>query len=303
MPSHHPVRHRTWAALLAAASLALTACSADDGGSARSAADGKAAAPTAGTDRQGAAADSAASGTSGASDAKSTTPQLPANIIRTASLSVRVPDVDKALASARTTTTDAGGYVGEETTTRDADDIPHTEVVLRVPVERYDAVLDALQGTGTLLERTAKAEDVTDQVVDVDSRVRSQRASVARVRALMDRAGDLSDIVSLESELSRREADLEALLSRQASLKDRTSLATITLALTGEPAHREKPKRDDAPGFLDALSGGWGVFVSILRWFVIALAAAAPFLLTAALAAFVWLRLVRTRARKREEQP
>ena len=62
----------------------------------------------------------------------------------------------------------------------------------------------------TRLDRTAKAEDVTDQVVDVDSRIKSQRASVARVRELMDRATKLSDVVELEGELSNREADLEA---------------------------------------------------------------------------------------------
>ena len=73
-----------------------------------------------------------------------------------------------------------------------------SRVVLRVPQEKYDAVLAELAGAGKLLSRKADAEDVTDQVVDVESRIATQRASVNRVRALMDRAVKLSDVVTLE---------------------------------------------------------------------------------------------------------
>ncbi|GHE01487.1 DUF4349 domain-containing protein [Streptomyces alanosinicus] len=88
----------------------------------------------------------------------------------------------------RATAESAGGYVGQEDTSRDADGHEHTRVVLRVPGAWYDEVLTGLQGTGRVMDRTARAEDVTDQVVDVDSRVRSQRAGVDRIRALMNRA-------------------------------------------------------------------------------------------------------------------
>jgi hypothetical protein len=218
-------------------------------------------------------------------------------IIRTASLTVEVKDVPEALASARTTAEDAGGYVGEETTGRDADGHEHTRVVLRVPVERYDEVLTGLQGTGRLVDRTAKAVDVTDQVVDVDSRITSQRASVGRIRALMDKATKLSDVVALEGELSSRQADLEALLARQASLKDRTSLATVTLSLSRTPV--KHAAGDDTPGLTDALAGGWHVFAAVLRWIALALAAALPFAALGALLVPLWLRVVRPRLPRR----
>jgi hypothetical protein len=213
---------------------------------------------------------------------------------------VQVSDVPKALDEARATAEDAGGYVGDETTTRDGRGHERTRVVLRVPVGRYDEVLSLLQGAGKLLERNAKAEDVTDQVVDVDSRVKSQRASVARVRALMDRAGKLSDVVALEGELSSREADLESLLAQQASLKDRTSLATITLSLSETPVKAaKKPAKDDSTSFTDALAGGWHAFVTMLRWLAVVIGAVLPFAAVAALLGFAWLRLVRPRLPRR----
>lgn len=283
------------AGLLLAAALALTGCSAGGGDSSSD----KAAAGSAAGGAYRGDAKSGTGGTGGGSAAEgakaTAAPKLTtAHIVRTASLSVEVKDVAKALDAARTAVENAGGYVGDENTTRDEDGQEQTRVVLRVPADRYDDVLTGLQGAGRLLERTAKAEDVTDQVVDVDSRIKSQRASVARVRALMERAERIDDVVALESELSRREADLESLLAQQASLKDRTSLATITLSLSGTAVHRDDAAPDDEPGFGDAVSGGWHVFVAGVRWIALVLGAVLPFAVAAAVIVVAW-RLVRRR--------
>ncbi|MFE5599658.1 DUF4349 domain-containing protein [Streptomyces coelicoflavus] len=296
---------RALAGLLLVTALALTGCSASDAGS--DAGGGKAAAPQQGSQAEGSQADgrAGAAGEAGSDRAGEKAPPrlAPAHLIRTVSLSVQVKDTSKALDAARTATENAGGYVGDENTSRDAEGHERTEVTLRVPVERYEDVLDELEGAGKLLRREAKAEDVTDQVVDVDSRVKSQRASVARVRELMDRATRLSDVVSLEGELSTRQAELEALLARQASLKDRTSLATITLSLSETPVKHVEEKKDEDPGFLDALAGGWDAFVTMLRWLAVALGAVLPFALVAALLAVLWLRVVRPRLPRRPQAP
>jgi hypothetical protein len=282
---------RSLAGLLLAAALALTGCSAggEDSAAGGSAADAAKEAASQADGRGGGAYRGDAGGAKAPAPQKLTT----GHIIRTASLTVQVDSVPKALDAARADAEGAGGYVGNETTTRDEDGRERTRVVLRVPVERYDGVLAGLEGAGKLLERSAKAEDVTDQVVDVESRIKSQRASVARVRALMDQATKLSDVVTLEGELSSRQAELEALLARQASLKDRTTLATITLSLTETPV-RESEREDD-PGFLDALAGGWHAFVTMLRWLAVALGAVLPFAAVAALLVLLWLRVMRPR--------
>ncbi|MEU7719420.1 DUF4349 domain-containing protein [Streptomyces tibetensis] len=294
MRTRRSVRHpaSALAALLLAAALALTGCSAgDDSSGGSSSAAGK------GADDRAVSGEAAPGGT--ASGGKATAPAklTPDHIIRTASLTVQVKDVPKALDQARTGVENAGGYVGNETTTRDAGGRERTRVVLRVPVEKYDEVLAGLEGAGKLLDRSAKAEDVTDQVVDVESRIRTQRASVARIRELMDRATKLSDVVTLEGELSTRQADLEALLARQKSLKDRTSLATITLSLSETPVKKEA--KDDDPGFVDALAGGWSAFVTMLRWLAVAFGAVLPFAAVAALLVLLWLRVVRPRLPRR----
>ncbi|MEV5331042.1 DUF4349 domain-containing protein [Streptomyces werraensis] len=287
------------AGALLAATLLATGCSGAGDSADSKAGGGKGVAADEGTAVDAAPESGKQGAPGGAADRSAPSAPRPAaeHIIRTASLTVRVKDVPTALDEARTATTNAGGYVGEETTRRDGQGHERTRVVLRVPVDAYDKVLAELEGTGTLVERSANAEDVTDQVVDVESRIRSQRASVARIRELMDRATRLGDVVTLEGELSSRQADLESLLAQQASLKDRTSLATVTLTLSETPVKEEA--KDDNPGFLDALAGGWGVFLTLLRWLMLALGAVLPFAAVAALLVLVWSRLISPRLPRR----
>ena len=285
---------RFLAGLLLASALAVTGCSGAADETASGAGDKAAEAAGPGYEDGG--------GRSGATRSDQDEAPKPAvnHIVRTASLTVRVKDVPEALADARATAEGAGGHVGREATHRDEHE-EYTELVLRVPVDRYEEVLADLEGAGRLLERSAKAQDVTGQVVDVESRIRTQRASVDRIRSLMDEATRLQDVVTLEGELGSRQADLEALLAQQASLKDRTSLATITLALTETPV--ERAAEDDDPGVGDALGGGWDAFVAMLRWIVVALAAVLPFVAPAAVLLLVWLRLVRPRRARRAAEP
>jgi hypothetical protein len=291
-------RRHAVAAVLLTAALALAGCgSADEG-----AGDAKEAA-AAGREGRGVTADGPANGSAASAAPEPGKPQQrnPAprqHVIRTAELAVQVADAAKALGTARTAAAAAGGHVAEETTERVDDDHVTSRIVLRVPQAAYDAVLGRLAGTGKLLSRTAESKDVTDQVVDVESRIATQRASVARVRALMDRATELADVVTLEGELSRRQADLESLLAQQAALKDRTTLATITLELT-ETEDGEGREDDDGPGFLDALSGGWNALVTAATWVGIALAAVAPWLAVLLVGYAGWRWLVRPRLPRR----
>ncbi|MEV0026704.1 DUF4349 domain-containing protein [Streptomyces atroolivaceus] len=303
--SHPPARSgRPRARALAAAGvlvalLATGACGASDSGGQglRSASDDKAAAPAA----AGAGADAAGKSADGASTAPKPGSAVAVHVIRTATLSIEVRSVPKAVAAARGAAEDAGGLVAEETTERVDDTHDMSHLVLRVPQARYDEVLRELAGSGKLLSRTSNAKDVTGQVVDVESRIATQRASVARVRDLMDKAEKLTDVVTLEGELSSRQSDLESLLAQQASLADRTSLATVTLELS-EPDEDGKDPEDEHTGFLDALAGGWDAFVTMLRWIAVAIGATAPFLAAAAVLLLLW-RLLRGRLPRRRTAP
>ncbi|MEU3209255.1 DUF4349 domain-containing protein [Streptomyces cyaneofuscatus] len=307
---HHHRRSRLRAALTAGALgavLLVGGCGAGDASDAGAGSnDLKASAQKGVVDQQYAPGDAAASAAPGdtaeeaeeAEDGKRTekAPKPGAagsHVIRTAELLVEVKSAPKAAAAARSAVEASGGLVASENTERIDDRHESSNLVLRVPQDSYQEVLRKLAGSGKLLSRSSNAKDVTDQVVDVESRIATQRASVKRVRELMDKAEKITDVVALEGELSSRQADLESLLAQRSSLKDRTSLATITLELT-EPDAPRKAGKDDDPGFLDALGGGWDAFVTMVRWIAVAIGASAPFLVTAALLLMLW-RVLRAR--------
>jgi hypothetical protein len=230
-------------------------------------------------------------------------------IAYTAQLTLVVEDVDKVAAQARDLAAGAGGYVGKETVNGSGGPGAggegrgmYGEIVLKVPSASYQQTLDRLAGLGKVASRNSQAEDLTQQSVDVASRLQSQQASVERVRALMAEARSLADVVSLESELSRRQADLDSLQRQLQQLSSRTSLSTITLDLKREsaPVVQAVEKKE---GFWasvgSALGGGWHVLGAIVKGLLVALAAVSPFLLVLGpLGWMIWFVNRRGAARK-----
>ena len=147
--------------------------------------------------------------------------------------------------------TGSGGYVGGDQRSIDAQASIAT-VTLRVPAAQFDTTLAALHGLGTEQDRQVSTQDVTEQVVDVQSRLKTQQASVDRIRALIAQTTSIAQIVSIEDELTQREADLESMEAQLRSLTDLTSLSTITVTLLGPEAKvvrsRRCTTRDSSPG-------------------------------------------------------
>ncbi len=91
-------------------------------------------------------------------------------------------------------------------------------LVLRVPESSVDQALAQITGAAGVGRSSAvgeRARTSRGDLADLQSRVATQRASVERIRALMGKAGSLQDVVLLESEVTKREADLEALEARR----------------------------------------------------------------------------------------
>lgn len=204
-------------------------------------------------------------------------------LARTAQLAMVAQDVHEVTARARAIAVAAGGYSGSERT-----DATSATLSLSVPSDQLDDVVGRLSGLGQVTSSQQTADDVTEQVVDVESRLETARRSVERVRALLDRATSLSDITSIESQLASRESDLESLQARQKTLATSVAMATLSLAVTvAAPA----PVVEPDPGFLAGLGAGWNGFLGFGRGTLHALGAALPFLVLfgVPITALVWL--------------
>lgn len=173
-------------------------------------------------------------GDSGAVALASGVPSSPADsgreIIRTARIAVETADVAAAAEHATSIIEELGGFVfSQDTRTQDR---PRTVLTFKVRPAQFSAALDRLSNVGELVEQTVNAEDVTDIVVDLGSRISTAEISVKRLREFLSQATEVEGVAELERELASRETNLERLRGQLRSLRERVDLATITLSIT-----------------------------------------------------------------------
>lgn len=150
-------------------------------------------------------------------------------IIFTASVAVGVDDVEAASAQAAMVIEDVGGFISAQNTSGGAE--PRSEITFKVDPENFSEALERLAGIGELRNQTVSSDDVTERVVDLQSRIDVTQLGVERLREAMEAATDLDDFAELEALLLSREADLEVMRGTLRTLRDRIDLATITLVL------------------------------------------------------------------------
>jgi hypothetical protein len=296
------------AALLALLALGLTACSSgsDSGGSSAASADRAGGGEySSGTDAGG-TLDSLPVGSGDAPAAAKQVRRaapLVRQEIRTGELTLQGDDVQGLRDEVDRLVQRYGGYVSSEKSFTDEEGrLVEDRLVLRIPATRYDRVLSGFGEVGTVLEPTSKTVDVTTEVIDVDSRIRTAEVSLERLRSFLSRSNDVNALIRLESEMAEREADLASLRAQQDYLEDQTSLATLSVTLQRPPEEEPGDLGDDG-GFLAGLSGGWTALKGVLVVAVTLIGALVPFALAGALVGVPLLLVVRATRRRRSPAP
>lgn len=279
------------------------------GGSAASSTDNAAAADTGARGSAVAAGNSADSLRSGAGARPQVVPRkdqpaanitdvTPRVLVKTAALSLQVSDLSSALQQISDATVVANGEIASEQTSTNRHGQPvHSRLVVRVPVDNFEATLTKLAAIGQLQSLARSVVDVTGDVADINSRVQSAQDSISQLRRLFSAAKRLGQVIELENELSQREADLEALQAQQRALADQTQMSTITVTVSQLP-HSKPPASatDRAGGFLSGLKSGWHALGVLMLTAGNAVGLALPFAVTGLLAfAVAWLVVRRVR--------
>lgn len=206
-------------------------------------------------------------------------------VVYTADLSMKVDDVVAVSDDIVRAAEAAGGFLSsQQIDPATGEGVGTATVEVRVPSAQFRPVLTAIAALGSVLDQTVNAADVTDQVVDLQARLATAKASADRVRALMAQAHDLGEVASLEHEVTVRETTVEQLEGTLQVVQDQVALATIS-ARIGEVAppppsspHDPKPNKD-IPGFVRGLEQGWVTFRDVSGVVLTGVGAALPFLL------------------------
>ncbi len=202
-------------------------------------------------------------------------------VISTGQVSIHPTSISRARAEVMRLVSSWNGSIADEQTSSDQRGrILDSTMTLRVPSANFSEAMRAFAGLGKVEQESRKAVDVTTKVIDNDARVRAAERSIRQIENLLGRAERLGDIISIENDLARRQADLDSLKSQQAYLADQTSLSTINVYLSPKNAHSEE---QDARGFLAGLDDGWTALKTSTAVLLTVVGAVLPFALVLAL--------------------
>jgi len=183
-------------------------------------------------------------------------------IIRTGSAILRSNDLDADIKKIEDKVKTINGYVAASTQDT-ANELNKTaNLTVKIPAEHFDGFMAFLKASFKKENISTSSEDVTEEYVDVESRLANFRLEEKRLLELLEnRTGKLSDVLEVERELSRVREEIERMTGRLRYLDNRVGLSTVTITLiqskeieSVEPSWSARFWHDVKQTFLDGLS-------------------------------------------------
>lgn len=160
-------------------------------------------------------------------------PQTRPQLIKKAAMTVIVNSVDQSIdAVTKIINNKQGDLIGLNEYQPTKENARHTaSITLRVPQNQLDSTLNELAKLGTVENRNITAEDVSNQLVDVQARLTNLRKTEANLQKIMDRSGSVRDVLSVAQELSNVRQSIEQIDAQLKNLQNQVAYSTITLNL------------------------------------------------------------------------
>lgn len=152
-------------------------------------------------------------------------------VVRNGSLSVRVPNVEKAEDEVVRLVQSSGGYVDSAESTDLATATPMLTMKLRVPSAKFDGIMKGLEGLGMRLSKKVSSEDVTSSLIDMSARMKIMRAQEEVYRRLLAKSGSQQEMMDVQEKLMNLRGMIESLEGQHKSLSRLAALSSIELTL------------------------------------------------------------------------
>lgn len=226
----------------------------------------------------------------GSSNALASTPQTQENksmladsdrkLIRTVGLNVETKEFDGLLSAVEGQVNALGGYIesmdtynGSNYSSRDSG--RYSNLTVRIPKQHLDTFLNAVAEAGNIVSRNENVEDVTLAYVDMESRKKSLETEQERLTALLETAGSLEDIITLEDRLSSVRYQLESMESQLRTYDNKVDYSTVNMYIREvkelTPVEEETTGERIVNGFLESLEDVKDGLVDFFIWFVVSI--------------------------------
>lgn len=230
-------------------------------------------------------------------------PESSQKLIRKLRLTVETEDYPAFVAAVTGKAAELGGYI-EDMEANTSGSSPSAVIVVRVPAEQLSAFTDGVNELGNVTYRHESQQDVTLQYVDTESRIAALRTEQERLLALLEQAGDLSEVLEIEDRLSDVRYELESYERSLRALANQVNYATATIEVRQvkayTPTEEEGYWEKIGNGLKKSLTGLWDFLKELFSFLIVAL----PYLLVfVVLPLVIVLVLLRRRSRRKKAKP
>lgn len=207
-------------------------------------------------------------------------------VARKASIDLAVPDVRAAFAKAAFVVSEAGGEFVQDSSLSGEGERAQANLTLRIRADRLGQVLTQLRDLGIVVQESASGEDVTDQAVDIEARLRNEQRVETELAELLATRKDapLKEILDVREALGSVRGNIERLVAQRDRLSRLVSLATVLVVIRHESAVRiPEHGRSDGLGeyFTKSIAAAW-------KWSTRTLADTIAFIVAVAVGGAIW---------------
>lgn len=156
-------------------------------------------------------------------------------IVKTGQLAMVVKDVRSTVQAVVQYATKSGGFV-VNSDIHESGGAPYATVVVRVPAKVFDQGIGEVKALGEVQSESVSGQDVTEEYVDLESRLKNLRATEEQLLAIMKRSGSIPDVLAVQRELMYVREQIEQIQGRMKYLRESADLSTLTVHLSTDPS-------------------------------------------------------------------
>ncbi|WP_188017005.1 DUF4349 domain-containing protein [Paenibacillus antarcticus] len=237
----------------------------------------------------------------------STAEGLNKKLIYTANLVMRVKNYSEAQSEVRTLVSLSGGYIVEFSEDQSTQEVGGT-FVLKVPANGFSSLLNKIEKIKhESLQQSMKGQDVSEEYVDLESRLKVKEVMEKQYTAFMEKATKTNELVAFANELGKIQEDIEQTKGRMRYINNNVSYSTITVRLFQQEGVVDSAliKEEKAPLFEranDALKGTVTALSILFQWLVVIVFGASPILLFVIIAWLVLWLIRRNKAERNKDK-
>ena len=191
-------------------------------------------------------------------------------IIKDGRLGLRVSELEQTKLRIDTLIKNHGGYYANESF-NNTDWESSFNLKIRIPSANFEKFISEIEtGDGEILYKEIDARDVTDQFIDLETRLENKRNYLNRYNDLLKKANSVKEILEIEEKIRGLEEEIESTTGRLKYLSDLVDYSTLDLTISKQKDFKYNPAKRDkfSERLKQSLSKGWFGFVDFLLFII-----------------------------------